>query len=240
MESKVKTSFVFALVALAGLRGAGVSGQSPETGWEIRPKVAAAVDVWPRTRVDTWVEMERGLNFSFQRWRSGAVLNYRIKRTLRLGEEDIDTHSNHYLVLGGGYEYLHTVEDGDTTIESRIIAELTPNVPFSGLQFSDRNRGEFRWIEGDYRFRYRNRLVISDRLQSGGFKYTPYLSGEIFYDRSRHSWNQNRYGFGVQFPYQKLLMLDAYLLHQNCTTCSQNSVNMLGVTLNLYLRRQNN
>lgn len=79
--------------------------------------------------------------------------------------------------------------------------------------------------------------MISDRLQAGRFRFTPYGSGELYYDRNHHSWNQNQYGFGMQFPYKKRLMLDTYLLHQNCTSCSQNPVNMIGATLNLYFRQ---
>ena len=79
--------------------------------------------------------------------------------------------------------------------------------------------------------------MISDRLQAGTFRFTPYTSGELYYDRNQHSWNQNQYGLGLQFPYKKRLMLDIYLLHQNCTSCRQNSVNMIGATLNLYFRQ---
>ncbi|HEX4998381.1 MAG TPA: DUF2490 domain-containing protein [Terriglobia bacterium] len=240
MESKINTSFVVALVALAGLNGVNASGQNPDTGWELRPKVVAAIELRPRTRLDSWVETEHGLNFPFQRWRTGALLSLRMKPILKLHTYDIDQNRDNYVVLAGGYEFLHTVEEGETRTENRIIAEITPNIPLAGLLFSDRNRGEFRWIDGDYRFRYRNRLVIGDRLETGGFKYTPYLSGEVFYDQSRHEWNQTRYGFGVQFPYRKILMLDTYLLHQNCTGCAQSPVNMVGIILNLYLRRQNN
>ena len=32
-------------------------------------------------------------------------------------------------------------------------------------------------------------------------------------------------------------MLDTYLRHQNCTSCVPHSVNMVGVTLNLYFRQ---
>jgi hypothetical protein len=228
---------LFLLFVLRSLHGTSLAGQSPDTGWEARPKVTAAIDVLPRTRLETWGELQHGLNFSFQRWRGGTLLERRMKPILKAHRPDIDENKDHYLVFGAGYEYLHTVQNGSKEIENRIIAQVTPRVLFAGVLLSDRNRTEFRWVNGAYDFRYRNKVVISDRLEKGTFRFTPYASGELYYDRNHDSWNQSQYGFGVQFPYRKLFMLDTYLLHQNCTSCSQNPVNMLGITLNFYLRQ---
>jgi hypothetical protein len=150
----------------------------------------------------------------------------------------IDVNNEHYLVFGAGYEYLHTVQNGSKRIENRTIAQVTFRYLIGSVLLSDRNRTEYRWVNGAYDFRYRKKLVILGRLQRGTFKFRPYVSGELYYDRNHHSWNQNQYGVGVQFPYKKRWMLDTYLLHQNCTTCSQSSVNMIGVTLNLYFRQR--
>jgi hypothetical protein len=219
------------------VNGTSASGQAPDVGWETRPKVMAAIELFPRTRIETWGELQHGVNFSFQRWRAGALLDRRMKPILKPHRVDIDEDNEHYLEFGSGYEYLHTVQNGSKRIENRIIAQVTPRVLFKGLLLSDRHRAEFRWVNGVYDFRYRNKVVIGDRLQARSFRFTPYASGELYYDRNHHSWNQNQYGLGVQFPYKKRWMLDTYLLHQNCTTCSQNSVNMLGATLNFYFRR---
>ena len=229
------TASLFALFTLLNLNLTNV-GQTPDTGWQTRPKVATAIDLLPRTRLENWVELQHGVNFSFQRWRAGAILSYRMKPILNTLPEQIDEENEHYLVFGGGYEYLHTVQNGKTKIEDRFIADVTQRLYLAGLLLADRNRGEFRWVDGFYDFRYRNRLVISKPLQTS-FRITPYGSGELYYDRNHHSWNQNQYGFGVQFPYKKVLMLDTYLRHQNCTSCVPNSVNMLGATLNLYFRQ---
>jgi len=161
-----------------------------------------------------------------------------MKPILKSHQSYIDEERNHYLVLGIGYEYLHTVQNGSTKIENRIIAEVTPRFPLGSLLLSDRNRTEYRWVNGAYDFRYRNKLVVSERLHAGAFTYVPYGSGELYYDRNHHAWNQSQYGGGVEFPYKKTLMLDTYLLHQNCTTCSKNPVNMVGATLTFYFRQQ--
>jgi uncharacterized protein DUF2490 len=229
------TASLFALFTLLNLKQTN-AGQTPDTGWQTRPKVVTAIDLLPRTRLENWGELQHGVNFSVQRWRAGAILSHRMKPILKTHPEQIDEENEHYLVFGGGYEYLHTVQNGKTKIEDRFIADVTQRLYLAGLLLADRNRGEFRWVDGFYDFRYRNRLVISKPLQTS-FRITPYGSGELYYDRNHHSWNQNQYGFGVQFPYKKVLMLDTYLRHQNCTSCVPNSVNMLGATLNLYFRQ---
>jgi len=206
-------------------------------GWETRPKLTATIELLRRTRVQTWGELQHGVNFSFQRWRTGAIISHRLKPILKLHRPDIDDENENHLVFGAGYEYLHTVQNRSKRNENRIIAEATSHLPLAQVLLSDRNRGEFRWVNGVYDFRYRNKLVIRSDLQAQAFRFTPYGSGELYYDRNHHSWNQNQYGFGVQFPYKKRWMLDTYLLHQNCTTCTQHSVNMLGVTFNVYFRQ---
>ena len=226
------------VLAVSYLNVMSFAQQEPDTAWEVRPKVNAAIDLVSRTRIQVWGELQDGVNFSFNRWRTGALLTYRLKPILKLHPRDIDEDRNHYLVFGGGYEYLHTVQNNNKKIENRVIAQATPHIPlFAGLLLSDRNRAEFRWVNGVYDFRYRKKIVISKDAQAHSFRFTPYVSGELYYDRNHHSWNQSQYGFGVQFPYKRRAMLDTYLLHQNCTSCSQNPVNMLGATLNLYFRQ---
>ena len=77
--------------------------------------------------------------------------------------------------------------------------------------------------------------AVERPLNLDRFCFTPYASGELFYDGQHRSWNQNRYAFGVILPYKKLLSLDTYFLRQNCTTCKEEHVNAFGVTLSLYL-----
>jgi hypothetical protein len=221
---------------LDNLSEQSAAAQDPDTGWQARPKLTVNIELLPGTRISTWGELQHGVNFSYQRWRTGAMLTHRLKPIVN-SHPEIDEDDDHYLVLGAGYEYLHTVQNSSKRIENRTIAEATSRVHLRRVRLRDRNRTEFRWVNGVYDFRYRNKVMIRIPVHVG-FTFTPYGSGELYYDRNHHSWNQNQYGFGVEFPYKKRLLLDTYLLHQNCTTCSQQSENMLGLTLNLYFRRQ--
>jgi hypothetical protein len=212
--------------------------QSPDVGWEGRPKLQADIELLPRTRLQAWGELQDGIDFSFQRWRTGFLLNRRMRPISKQHRQNIDAEKEHHLVFGAGYEYLHTIQNGSLKIENRIITQLTPNYLAPGnILITDRNRVEYRWVNGAYDVRYRNKLMVQHIFEFHSFQVAPYGSGELYYDRNHQAWNQNQYGGGVQFPYKKMLMVDTYLLHQNCSSCSQNSINMLGLTLNLYFRQ---
>ena len=72
--------------------------------------------------------------------------------------------------------------------------------------------------------------------EAGGFRFTPYTSAEAFYDGAIHSWSQEQYTAGMQWPRRRRLMLQTYYLRQNCGTCSPPHLNVAGLTLNLYFR----
>src|SRR5262245_15769160 len=132
VKSELKpVACLFILFALRSLTGTSVAGQSPDTGWEGRPKVTAVIELLPRTRNETWGELQHGWNLSFQRWRGGAILDRRMKPILKAHRPDIDENNEHYISFGAGYEYLHTVQNGSTKIENRVIAQATPRVLFA-------------------------------------------------------------------------------------------------------------
>ena len=136
-------------------------------------------------------------------------------------------------MFGAGYQYSETIQSGPPSHEDRMIVQLTPQYrPGAGFFLADRNRVEFRWVNGKYSTRYRNQLTVERSFQGPGVRFTPYAWGELFYDGQTHSWNENRYAFGVQLPFKRRFMLDNYYQRQNCTTCSPRHLNVWGLTLN--------
>ena len=163
-----------------------------------------------------------------------------MKRILKRHRDDINEENEYNLVVGGGYEFLKTNQINSTKVEHRVLVESTPKYMLPArFLVQDRSRIEFRWNGGTYNFRYRNKLTVDRPFKINKFRFQPYASGELFWDRNHHAWNENQYAFGVQFPYKKLLMLDTYFLRQNCTTCSQDPVGVFGIKLNFYFRRRN-
>lgn len=234
---RIKTLLLIATTLLF-LIGKDTLGQTSATATEVWPKLTATVELGSNTRIQLWGQKQDGEDFDFNEWKIGALVSYRMKRILKPHLGDIDEENEHNLVLGGGYEYLHTDQNNETKREHRIILEGTPrHILGPGVLLQDRNRVELRWVDGNFSARYRNRFTVQRAFKASGFRFTPYASGELFYDGNHHSWNQNQYAFGVQWPYKKRLMLDTYYLRQNCTTCSQDPLNVFGVTLNVYFRR---
>lgn len=228
------------LVSVLLLLPAGIArGQTPAAENEVWPKVSAFIELRPKTRLEIFAQRQNGEDFPSLQWNTGAMISYRMKRMVRRDETDLDEETRHFLVLGGGYEYLQTTQNDNVKRENRIVFQGTGrHLPGAGLLLTDRNRLEFRWVNGVYDFRYRNKFVVNRAFKISKLRLTPYASGELFWDRNHHSWGEDQYSFGVQFPYKKRLMLDTFYLHQNCTTCSQQHINVLGLTLNLYFRQK--
>lgn len=101
----------------------------------------------------------------------------------------------------------------------------------------DRNRLEFRWKDGEYSTRYRNRLQVEASLRAADFHFSPYVSGEVFHDDA-HGWYETQFRAGVQVPYRRLFMVDTYYLRQDCDTCNPDPVNVWGLTFNLFFRNR--
>ena len=216
---------------------ASATGQTSSTGGEFWPLVNASTQLQPKTSLLLYGGKDKGEDFAYDQWKVGGLLNLRLKPILKPHLSDIDKDKEHYLVFSAGYQYSETIQSGPPSHEDRMIVQMTPQVrPGAGLFLADRNRVEFRWVNGKYSTRYRNQLTVERGLQTHSLRFTPYASGELFYDSQTHSWNENRYAFGVQLPYKRFFMLDNYYQRQNCTTCKPNYLNIWGLTLNFYFR----
>ncbi len=147
-----------------------------------------------------------------------------------------DVYRDKYLVLRAGYRYETSLTNGSSSAENRGILELTSRymLPWQTV-ISDRNRGEFRFIQGQqFSTRYRNRLRLERDVQYGWLNCTPYVYDEIFYDTRYDRWTRNQYALGVQFPVGLHVVLEPYYLRQSSSQSNQPHTNALGFKLNLY------
>lgn len=208
-----------------------------QTSQELWPKVKVAIELRSKTRLEIYAEKQNGEDLARTQSKIGVMGSYRFKRLIGAHLGDIDDEKNHIMTLGAGYEYSYTDDNGSTKTEKRLFVQTVPVyfIPRIELRLQDRNRLEFRWVDGSYSTRYRNKLTVERPLKLARFGVTPYASGELFYDGGHRSWNQNTYAFGAIVPYKKLLSVDGYFLRQNCTTCKEEHVNAVGVTLNVFL-----
>ena len=160
----------------------------------------------------------------------------------------IDYIPNDHLILRTGYRYGTSVGDSDDPFkEHRLLTEQTLRKMLPGdLLLSDRNREDFRFVNGDFSFRYRNRVTIEREVHL--FKertITPYASAEIFYDTRYNAWHRQRFAVGFQQslrrgPLRRMLLpkrqviLDLYYMRQNDTRSETQHVNGIGAALAFY------
>jgi hypothetical protein len=222
------------LAILAAL-ASHAAGQTPETAGEFWPAADIHAQFRDNLRLEGFGGLKKGEDFSYQQADVGVGLGYQWKRFTGPHLENIDPDKESFLVAGVGYEYIRTIQPGKDQDEDRIAIQVTPRFrPPADFLLTDRNRVEFRWVNGDYSTRYRNQLTVERGFFVHEFRLDPYASAEFFYDISKSSWSEERYSAGIQLPYRHLLMVDLYYLRQNCPTCSPEHLNVLGLTVNVY------
>ena len=160
----------------------------------------------------------------------------------------VDYIPNKHVILRTGYRYGTSVgSNSEPFKEHRFLTEQTLRKLLPrDLLLSDRNRQDFRFVNGDFSFRYRNRVTLEREFHLfKGRTITPYVSGEIFYDTRYNTWNRNRFAVGVQQslrrgPLQKMLLpkrqviLDLYFMRQNDSRSDIRHVNAIGAALAFY------
>lgn len=221
-------------VVLIAVLSSHASAQSQTTG-EFWPAVDAHVQLTENTGLLGFVGLKKGDEFAQQELNAGVGAGYQWKHITKPHLKNIDPVKEHLFTLGGGFERVDTLQSGSRNYENRIVLQALAGFrPTSRLYVYDRNRGEFRWINGVYSTRYRNLAFGQYDIAVGKLRFSPYASAEFFYSGSASSWNEEQYSAGVEWPYKRLLMLQTYYLRENCTTCNPAHLNVAGLTLNLF------
>ena len=147
----------------------------------------------------------------------------------------LDESKNRKLLVRIGYRYLHNA--GDDPEENRGVLEVTPRFPLvRGVLVSNRNRIDFRFIEGEYSWRYRNRLSLEREVSIGRLRVNPYARAEAFYDSRVHAWSRTEFVAGASFP-GNWWELEGYYDYQHDTGSGfSRNVHAIGAVLNIYVR----
>ena len=224
---------VFLLVVIGAQ---GVKAQESSTRNEFWPEIDVYIDLKPKLRLFLLGTVSKSVE-------DGELRNAKGFES-QIGAH-IDYIPNEHIVLRTGYRFGTSLGTTDDPFkEHRLLAEQTLRKLLPGeLLLSDRNREDFRFVNGDFSFRYRNRVTIEKEFKL--FKQrtiTPYVSGEIFYDTRYRIWNRNRLSAGVQTslrrgPLRRMLLpkrqviLDLYYTRQNDSRSDTQHVNALGASL---------
>lgn len=209
------------------------NSSSSET--QLNPEIDAHVQLPSDLRVLGEAGAQDGAGYPYQQWYAAVALGYQISRIKTPHLLNIDPDKEFHWVVGIGYEYLKTTQTGSTTSEDRVTLQVTPGWRFAqDLLVRDRNRVELRWVDGSYSTTYRNMLSVEwDRIVAG-YRFTPYGTVEAFYNGSKHAWNEWWYTAGVEFPFGRRFMVDAYYRRESCRGCTPTNWNVAGLTLNYF------
>lgn len=209
------------------------------------PLTAQSLQNWPE--VDTYLRLSSNVRLSFyaaftrenaaaSSAEIGPNIDFFLKPLVKLKRITVfqlDQSKDRPLTLRLGYRYMPST---DGTIEHRGLAEATGRFPLvRGVLLSDRNRVDFRDLNGQFVWRYRNRLSAERTVAIRGYHFTPYLRAEAFYDGESTKWSRTALTVGSTFPIGKHIELECYYEHQNDTASSPNrQVDGLGYVLSLY------
>jgi hypothetical protein len=212
------------------------AAQTPETSGAFWPMLDLHAQLTSNLRLLASGELKKDQDVPYQQADFGVGIGRQWVRFSRRNSANIDPDKEHVLVTGLGYEYLHTIQSGANSFENRLVAQVIPRTrPGDPLLLEDRNRIEFRWVDGEYSTRYRNRLSAEVDVALGEVKLAPYASAEFFYDISDGAWKQQQYAAGLRWPYRRLLRVDTYYLRQNCGSCTPEHLNVFGLSLSFFV-----
>ncbi|TSC81672.1 MAG: hypothetical protein G01um101420_918 [Parcubacteria group bacterium Gr01-1014_20] len=153
-------------------------------------------------------------------------LKVSFEEELRIGEDASDFYYFHAeggltyelsksVSLGAGYRQVYEQKKERWLEERRPAAFVTLSWSWMGVEFSDRNRLEYRHREAStLMWRYRNKITAVFPHEWIGGKLQPFLSDELFVDLSEGEVVRNRIFAGVGRKLNKNVGVEAYYLLQ--------------------------
>ncbi|MBD1383836.1 DUF2490 domain-containing protein [Mucilaginibacter rigui] len=221
LKNIIKITLLFIVLTVCSSK---VNAQDSKTGtWGI------ATVLMPGDSVHRWggyTELQirsNGAGFSqFQYYEYKAGVSY-------------DLDKNFTALLGSGtyhtYDYFN-VDAGPNTNEFRVWEQMTVNQFLTPLKFEHRYRVEQRWVNGDYRNRFRYRLNMFIPLNNTKIvAKTWFLSifDEVFFNNKAPNFERNRISAALGYQIDKKWILQAGWINQRNYTASASSAknNML-------------
>jgi hypothetical protein len=149
-----------------------------------------------------------------------------------------DASRNKMLMIRAGYYYAKTPANSpDPFTEHTALIEATPRVFLpKQVLIENRFRCDFRFLDGVYTPRFRNRVRIERTFPLPHTSLNPYGEFEPFYDWRYGSFHRQRYSAGVEWLLHKRFVLESYYLRQHDSKSSKEWTDVIGFVLQVYLR----
>jgi len=151
--------------------------------------------------------------------------------------EHPDKAKNKFLTVRLGYLFGTTPPKSDNPFtEHTPTAESNSRFFLGDFTLTNRNRIDFRFIDGEFTPRYRFRLKLERTYELGRTSLTPYAHAEAFYDWRYHAFHRFRYCAGAEFEVTRRIVLESYYLRQVDPRSDPRAENVAGLALQFYLR----
>lgn len=229
--------FKYTEPALAFLVMAALPATAQDTQHQLRPEIDLYVNQGSRIRF----VFQDALFYSDQPRLAQGYFAYYVDLALRPVfrqelRDDEDVFRRRYLSFRGGFQRSNSFLNGSRSSEDRIITELTARYPLShGIVVVDRNRGDFRFINGQgFSTRYRNRLWVERDLKFKPIVFTPYAYDELYFDTRYNAWSVNRIVLGLQFPIERKMVVEPYYLWQRNMRSTPRHDQAVGLKLSFF------
>jgi len=169
-------------------------------------------------------------------------LDFKVKPELRYNNDfknyyyihldiGLDWKVKDWFILSPYYQHVNEKKKGDWEVEYRPHLSATFKWKLFGLNFSDRNRLEYRIKEDKDFFRYRNKLMV-ELPKFTQFRIQSYVAEELFYDFAANELNKNRIYAGLNFKVVKNINAGIYYIFESRKKKAEwSDVNVLGSAL---------
>ncbi len=145
---------------------------------------------------------------------------------------------SHYLWFRAGYMYSTSPPDSKDPFKSHtIVTEINGSIylPYQIL-LTNKNRFDWRIIDGNFEPRYRPRLTFEKHLHTKYLYFTPDIYGEYYIYFNRSGLNRFRLSAGIQTKFTDNIEWETYYVHQFANGKYVESLNALGVALKFYFK----
>jgi hypothetical protein len=190
-------------------------------------RIFAMYTATKQQNLNTYSDGQTGIHIDF----------YGIRPLRKRAIQYLDTSRSKSLMVRVGYLYSRPKNNSGSSTEHMPTVEATARAHLpAGWMASDRNRLDLRWVNGDPKHRYRNRLKVEKTFTVGRFHLTPYAHAEVFHDFRERAWARFRYSAGSEWNVTNRIVLEGYFLRQNTWASVPQFVDAFGMAVQIYIR----
>ncbi len=139
------------------------------------------------------------------------------------------------LMLRGGYLFTKPRENSVASTENTFVFLGEGRFPLPGaILLTNRDRFDFRFIDGEFKSRFRPRLRVERTFKIGRILLNPYASVEGFYDFQLGLFRRFDFTGGIEWNINRHFVLEGYSTRVNDSRSTPRFVEGTGIVAQFY------